>query len=275
MSWLLEQEPLIRLGAFVSILAAMALWEILGPRRKLEVPKAYRWVNNWSIVVLDVLAVRLVFPAGAVTLAVFVESQGWGIFQYLAWPQWLAVVLSVIILDFAVWLQHVIFHFVPALWRFHRMHHADLDVDVTTGLRFHPVEILISMVIKAAAIVVLGAPAVAVLIFEVLLNATSMFNHSNVRVPAKLEPVLRWIIVTPDMHRIHHSWDQPETDSNFGFNLPWWDRLLGTYRAWPKGGHEGMVLGLERFRERTWLRLDKLLLLPFTGDTGRDRKSGE
>jgi sterol desaturase/sphingolipid hydroxylase (fatty acid hydroxylase superfamily) len=215
------------------------------------------------------LFVRVLFPTAAVGLALIAEAQGFGVFNMVAIPWWIAVVLSVVILDLAIYLQHVLFHAVPALWRLHRMHHADLDIDVTTGLRFHPIEIGLSSLIKFAVIAVLGAPAAAVLMFEVLLNATSMFNHSNVRIPAGIDRVLRWFVVTPDMHRIHHSILSRETNSNFGFNLPWWDHLLGTYRAQPKAGHEGMTIGIEQFRDPRELRLDRMLLQPFRGDAGR------
>jgi sterol desaturase/sphingolipid hydroxylase (fatty acid hydroxylase superfamily) len=212
------------------------------------------------------LFVRVLFPTAAVGLALIAEAQGFGVFNMVAIPWWIAVVLSVVILDLAIYLQHVLFHAVPALWRLHRMHHADLDIDVTTGLRFHPIEIGLSSLIKFAVIAVLGA---AVLMFEVLLNATSMFNHSNVRIPAGIDRVLRWFVVTPDMHRIHHSILSRETNSNFGFNLPWWDHLLGTYRAQPEAGHEGMTIGIEQFRDPRELRLDRMLLQPFRGDAGR------
>lgn len=263
----LEQETLLRLIPFIGVFALMALWEIRWPRRALGVGKLYRWANNLAIVVLDSLLVRLVFPAAAVGVALFVEARGWGLFNLVpasaSVSQWVLPILGVILLDFAIWMQHVLFHAVPALWRLHRMHHADLDFDVTTGLRFHPLEILLSMVIKAGVILVLGIPAIAVLAFEVLLNATSMFNHGNVRIPVALDRILRWFIVTPDMHRVHHSWYPNETNSNFGFNLPWWDRLLGTYRAQPRDGHLGMTIGINQFRERHDLRLDRLLIQPF------------
>ena len=198
---------------------------------------------------VDTLLVRILFPTTAVGLALLAEARGFGLFNVVALPAWVAVVASVVILDLAIYLQHVLFHAVPALWRLHRMHHADLEFDVTTGLRFHPIEILLSMLIKFAVVAALGAPALAVLIFEVLLNATSMFNHGNVRIPAGLDRVLRWLVVTPDMHRVHHSILSRETNSNFGFNLPWWDRLFGTYRAQPAAGHEAMTIGIEQFRD--------------------------
>jgi sterol desaturase/sphingolipid hydroxylase (fatty acid hydroxylase superfamily) len=265
MDWLLTQEPVVRATAFAGVFVAMALWEWLAPRRRLSVGKAYRWTNNLGIVALDAALLRVVFPTAAVGIAVYAETRGWGLFHAAELPYALAVVLAVVLLDLAIWAQHVMFHAVPALWRLHRMHHADLDFDVTTGLRFHPVEILLSMAIKAGVIVMLGAPALAVLIFEVLLNATSMFNHGNVHLPHRLDRVLRWVVVTPEMHRVHHSWHQNETNSNFGFNLPWWDRLLGTYRAQPRDGHEGMTIGIHQFRDPAQLRLDRMLVQPFIG----------
>ena len=263
----MEQEPFVRLGAFAGVFLAMALWEVLAPRRGLGVGKGYRWVNNLAVVALDSALVRVVFPTAAVGIALFAEAEGWGLLHRAEPPFWLAVVIGVVALDFAIWAQHVMFHAVPALWRLHRMHHADLDFDVTTGLRFHPIEILLSMVIKAGVVVALGTPAVAVLLFEVLLNATSMFNHGNVRLPARLERVLRWFVVTPEMHRVHHSWYPNETNSNFGFNLPWWDRLFGTYLAQPRDGHERMTIGINLFREPRELRLDRMLFQPFRGPT--------
>jgi sterol desaturase/sphingolipid hydroxylase (fatty acid hydroxylase superfamily) len=218
--------------------------------------------------VVDTLLVRILFPTTAVGLALVGEARGFGLFNAVALPVWVSVVGSVIILDLAIYLQHVLFHAVPALWRLHRMHHADLEFDVSTGLRFHPIEIALSMLIKFAVIAALGAPAVAVLIFEVLLNATSMFNHGNVRLPLGFDRILRWLVVTPDMHRVHHSILSGETNSNFGFNLPWWDRLFGTYRAQPAAGHEAMTIGIEQFREPRELRLDRMLLQPFQHDTG-------
>jgi sterol desaturase/sphingolipid hydroxylase (fatty acid hydroxylase superfamily) len=261
-------EPFIRLGAFGSVFAAMTIWELVGPRRKQVIGRGMRWPNNLGVVVVDMLLVRLVFPTTAVGFALVAEAHGWGLLNTIAVPVWIAVVSSVILLDLAIYFQHVLFHAVPALWRLHRMHHADLEFDVTTGLRFHPIEILLSMVIKLAVVAALGAPAVAVLIFEVLLNATSMFNHGNIRMPLGLDRVLRWFVVTPEMHRVHHSILSRETNSNFGFNLPWWDRLFGTYRAQPAAGHDGMTIGIEQFRDPRELGLDRMLLQPFRGEAG-------
>ncbi|MBL8580440.1 MAG: sterol desaturase family protein [Mesorhizobium sp.] len=262
---LLANEPLIRMVFFIGILLAMALWEVAAPRRRREIPRLLRWSNNLGIVVIDTLLVRLTFPIVAVGLALLAQERGWGLFNVFDAPAWLAFVVSVLVLDLAIYLQHVMFHAVPALWRLHRMHHADLEFDVSTGLRFHPVEILLSMGIKLAVVAALGPPAVAVLVFEVLLNATAMFNHSNIRIPAAIDRILRRVVVTPDMHRVHHSIHPNETNSNFGFNLPWWDRMLGTYRAQPREGHETMTIGIEQFRARRDLWLDRMLIQPLRG----------
>ena len=263
---LLAHEPLIRLGAFAGILAVMMMWEWLSARRHQEIGRSRRWPSNLGIVAINTVVVRLVFPTAAVGTALLAEARGWGFFQALDAPTWLAILASVILLDLAIYLQHVLFHAVPVLWRLHRMHHADLEFDVTTGLRFHPIEVLLSMGIKLGVVAALGTPAVAVLVFEVLLNGTSMFNHGNVRLPARIDRVLRRVVVTPEMHRVHHSIEPRETNSNFGFNLPWWDRLLGTYRAQPDAGHERMTIGIAQFRDPSELRLDRMLLQPFRDD---------
>lgn len=266
---ILPSEPLIRLAAFAGIFAVMAVWELLAPRREQRIGRAVRWPGNIGVVVLDTVFVRLVFPTTAVGLALVAESRGWGLLHAIGMPAWASVAIAVLALDLAIYLQHVLFHAVPALWRVHRMHHADLEFDVTTGARFHPIEILLSMGIKLGVVAALGTPALGVLIFEVLLNATSMFNHSNVRMPASLDRVLRWIVVTPDMHRVHHSIVARETNSNFGFNLPWWDRLFGTYRAQPAAGHEAMTIGIDQFRDPAEQRLDRMLTQPFRDEDGR------
>jgi sterol desaturase/sphingolipid hydroxylase (fatty acid hydroxylase superfamily) len=259
----LTTEAGVRLASFFGVFAAMTAWEILAPRRPLLARKPWRWASNLALVVLNTVLVRLIFPLGVVGIALFAESSGWGLFQYVDVPNWVAVVGSIILLDLVIYLQHVMFHAVPALWRLHMVHHADLDIDVTTGLRFHTIEILISLGIKISAVLLIGAPAVAVVIFEVILNATSMFNHSNVQLTGWLDRILRLFVVTPEMHRVHHSIVSRETNSNFGFNLPWWDFLLGTYRAQPAAGHLGMTIGLEHLRnERQVDRLDGMLLLP-------------
>lgn len=262
---ILATEATVRLAIFLGVLAAMALWEVAAPRRRLEIPRVIRWTNNLALVVVDTIILRLSFPILAVGLAVMAEDRGWGLFNNLDVPLWVAIVVSMLLLDLAIYLQHVMFHAVPGLWRLHRMHHADLDFDATTGLRFHPVEILISMGIKLAAVAALGPPAIAVLLFEVILNATALFNHANIDLPRPVDRVLRLFVVTPDMHRVHHSVDPRETNSNYGFNLPWWDRLLGTYIAQPVKGHEGMEIGIEQFRARRDLWLDRMLIQPVRG----------
>jgi len=262
---LLANEPVLRLAVFVGVLGALMLAEAAVPRRRREIPRLTRWTGNLGIVVVDTLLLRLLFPVVAVGFAVIAGERGWGLFNAVEVPYWLAFVVSLLALDLAIYLQHVMFHAVPALWRLHRMHHADLEFDVTTGLRFHPVEILLSMGIKIAAVAALGPPAAAVLVFEVLLNATSMFNHANLKLPLGLDRVLRWVVVTPDMHRVHHSIHANETNSNFGFNFPWWDRLLGTYSAQPRDGHEAMTIGIEQFRSLGDLRLDRMLIQPLKG----------
>ena len=265
-TFLQTYEAALRLGSFIGIFAVMALWELLAPRRVLTVGKAIRWANNLGLVALNTLLLRLLFPAAAVGMAALANDQGWGLLNHFQVPAWLAVAVAVIALDFVIWLQHVMVHAIPALWRLHRVHHADPDYDVTTGSRFHPLEIILSMLIKFATITLLGPPAAAVIIFEVLLNATAMFNHGNVRLPTKLDRILRWFVVTPDMHRVHHSIEDDETNSNFGFNLPWWDRLFGTYRDQPRGGHEGMTVGIRGYnqpRDVSWL--PGMIVLPFRG----------
>jgi sterol desaturase/sphingolipid hydroxylase (fatty acid hydroxylase superfamily) len=263
----LANEPAIRLGFFLGVFAVIGFWELLAPRRVLTVSKTLRWTSNLGLVVLDTALLRLIFPLAGVGLAAFCAKNGWGILNHFPVPFWVAVPLAVIALDFVIWLQHVMVHAVPLLWRLHRVHHADLDYDVTTGARFHPLEIVLSMLIKLATIVVLGPPVVAVVIFEVLLNATAMFNHGNIGLPARLDRILRWVVVTPDMHRVHHSIEDDETNSNFGFNLPWWDRLFGTYRDQPRAGQTGMTIGIRDHGDpREVSCLDGMLLLPFRGE---------
>jgi len=256
----------IRFGFFFAVLGIMAVWEILSPRRTLNVSKSIRWINNLGIVALNTIILRLIFPAAAIGMAALTETQGWGILNYIQSPIWLTVIVSVIIMDAVIYFQHVLVHAVPVLWRLHRVHHADLDFDVTTGSRFHPIEIILSLLIKFATIIVLGPPIIAVVIFEVLLNTTSMFNHANIRIPQRVDRLLRWFVVTPDMHRVHHSVEDDETNSNFGFNLPWWDRLFGTYRNQPRAGHKQMTIGINTFRDRQHCTLlPGMLAMPFIG----------
>jgi len=264
MSWIMSHEPAVRLGFFAGVFAVMTVWEFFVPRRELRTAKGARWFANLGIMVLGTLVVRVVFPTAAVGMALVAADRGWGLLNNLDLAPVVSIVGAVFALDLFIYLQHVMFHAVPALWRLHMVHHADVDFDVTTGLRFHPVEIVLSMLIKLAAVALLGPPAVAVIIFEVVLNATALFNHGNVRLPTMVDRVLRWIVVTPDMHRVHHSVKPLETNRNFGFNLPWWDRLLGTYKNQPEGGHEAMTIGLGQFQDRPRQGIAWLLALPFT-----------
>jgi len=265
--FILANEPAIRLGFFIGVFAIVALWELAAPRRVLTVSKVLRWSSNLGLVVLNTVVLRLLFPLAAVGVAAFASQNGWGLLNHFQVPFVLAVPLSVIAMDFVIWLQHVMVHAVPLLWRLHRVHHADLDYDLTTGARFHPLEIILSMLIKFATISVLGPPVVAVVIFEVMLNATAMFNHGNIRLPAAVDRALRWVLVTPDMHRVHHSIEDDETNSNFGFSLTWWDRLFGTYREQARAGQIGMTIGIRDFTNPQEVdRLDGMLLLPFKGE---------
>jgi sterol desaturase/sphingolipid hydroxylase (fatty acid hydroxylase superfamily) len=267
--WILTHEVGIRLSFFFGIFAAVALWEVLAPRRVLMLSRGVRWSSNLGLVVLNSVVLRLLFPAAAVGVAVLAEQRGWGLLNLYQLPDLFTVVIAVVALDFVIWLQHVMVHAIPLLWRLHRVHHADLDYDLTTGARFHPLEIILSMLIKFATILVLGPPVLAVVIFEVLLNATAMFNHGNIRIPERIDRVLRLFVVTPDMHRVHHSVHAPLTNSNFGFNLPWWDRLFGTYVAQPPEGHEAMEIGLADLRDPKQVdRLPGMLMLPFVRQLG-------
>jgi len=261
-------EAIIRLACFLLIFAFVAGWELLAPRRVPSLTRRARWPGNLGVLALNAVLVRLLVPGSAAGFALLCESKDWGLMNNLSLPSWIAILASIVVLDFAIYLQHVMFHAVPALWRLHRMHHADLDFDVTTGGRFHPLEILISLVIKMTVIAGLGPPAAAVLIFEVVLNATSSFNHGNILLPIKIDSILRWLVVTPDMHRVHHSVVPRETNSNFGFNLPWWDRLLGTYRPRPAEGHTGMTIGIEEFRQPRDLGFVRMLMQPFRSVAG-------
>ena len=261
-------EIAFRLTCFAAVFAAMAAWELVAPRRPLAVGRLRRWPNNLGVLIVDALTVRLLVPTAVVGAALYAAGQGIGLFHWLQFRLSVGLVLGFLILDFAIWVQHWVFHHVPWLWRLHRMHHTDLDFDVTTGVRFHPFEILISLAIKITVVLAFGIPPVAVLVFEIMLNATSMFSHSNVRMPAWLDRIVRLVMVTPDMHRVHHSVVRAETDSNFGFNLPWWDWLFRTYRREPQAGHLGMTIGIPQFREPGESRLDRLLTQPFRNDRG-------
>lgn len=264
----IDHELIIRLGFFLGIFMIMAIWEIISPCRALTTSKSDRWLNNITLVFLNSILLRAIFPAAAIGMTLMATDRQWGLLNNTELPAWLAVIVAVIMLDLVIYLQHVMFHAIPVLWRLHMVHHTDLDIDVTTGNRFHPLEIILSILIKMAAITAIGPPVVAVIIFEVILNATSMFNHSNVKLPGHIDCGLRLFIVTPDMHRVHHSVIKQETNSNYGFSLPWWDRLFGTYRDQPAAGHTAMTIGLNQYRNPQQLTLPRLLVLPVTGKPG-------
>lgn len=244
----MENEAIIRLGVFLGLFILFAVIEAKVPRRPRTQPRNRRWVTNWGIVILDTITLRLlalVLPLLAVGAAIDAQANGWGLMQALDVPLWLAVVAAVLIFDFAIWAQHLITHKIPILWRIHRVHHADRDMDVTTAIRFHPVEIALSMLLKIGLVYLLGPPAIGIVLFEIILNGTAMFNHANIRLPLWLDAIVRQVLVTPDMHRVHHSVHRYEHDSNYGFSLSIWDRMFGTYIAQPDAGHDDMTVGLE------------------------------
>lgn len=262
----MENETLIRLGVFLGLFALLAAVEALAPRRVRSQSRSHRWVTNWGITLANTLTLRAIafaLPLLAVGAAVDANAQGWGLFNVLGWPVWLEFVLAVLILDFSIWLQHLITHKVPLLWRLHQVHHADVDMDVTTAIRFHPVEIALSMLLKIGLVYLLGPAALAVIVFEIMLNGTAMFNHANIRLPLWLDAIVRRVLVTPDMHRVHHSVHRSEHDSNYGFALSIWDQMFGTYIAQPKAGHDDMQVGLEWQDDRP-SRLGWSLSLPFS-----------
>ena len=262
-------DAVLRLAAFSAVFAAVALWELAAPRRRPVFSRRERWPHNLGLLVVDAIVLRVLAPGAAIAVALLAQERGWGFLNLFALVPALAFVVAVVLLDLVIYFQHVMFHAVPTLWRLHRVHHADLDFDLTTGTRFHPIEILISIVIKCSAVAAIGASPAAVLVFEVLLNATAMFNHANASLPRLVDRWLRWLLVTPDMHRLHHSIEYDESSSNFGFNLPWWDRLFGTYRAQPRLGHDAMTIGVDAFRSADDLRLDQLLIQPFRNTPGQ------
>jgi len=264
-----KNELLIRLGVFFGILVVMFLWELIAPRRPLTTSKITRWFSNLGLVLIDSIVVRLVFPTALAGITLLVQQRGWGLFNQFELPYLLKIIFSVLILDFLIYLQHIMFHSVPLFWRLHMVHHTDMDIDVTTGVRFHPVEIILSLGIKMIVVILIGAPLAAALIFEIILNGTSMFNHGNVRYSQNIDSILRLLVVTPEMHRVHHSTIRWETNSNLGFNFPWWDRLFGTYRGQPAKGHLEMTIGLEQYKEPKKLTLPWLIVLPFIGKLGK------
>jgi sterol desaturase/sphingolipid hydroxylase (fatty acid hydroxylase superfamily) len=265
---LIGNEPAIRLGIFASAFVLIALLELALPRRAPDAPRTVRRANNVGLAVVNILLVRGLFPFAAVGIAILANERGAGVLNAFPVPYPLAVILSLLALDLMMYLMHLMFHAAPALWRVHRVHHADVDFDVTTGVRFHPVQAVLSVPIKFAVVFALGPPVLAVLLFEAAFNAVLLFSHANVRIPTAVDRALRWFIVTPDMRRLHHSIDAAETNSNFGFTLTWWDRLFGTYRAEPAAGHERMTIGVDQFRAPRDSWLDRLLLQPLRDDLG-------
>jgi sterol desaturase/sphingolipid hydroxylase (fatty acid hydroxylase superfamily) len=264
-----KYEPVIRFGFFFGILVIMFLWELLAPRRPLTTSKSARWFSNLGLVLIDSVIVRLAFPAGLAGVAFLVQQRAWGLLNQIELSTLLKIIFSVLILDLAIYLQHVMFHSAPLLWRLHMVHHSDMDIDVTTGIRFHPIEIFLSMGIKIAVVMLVGAPPASVLIFEIILNGTSMFNHGNVRYSQQIDSYLRLLVVTPEMHRVHHSTIRWETNSNLGFSFPWWDRLFGTYRPQPAKGHLEMTIGLDQYKDPQKLTWLWLIALPFIGKLGK------
>jgi len=259
-----EREAILRLGCFGAIFVVMLLWELGAPERPLSVSKWQRWSANIGLLVMNSFVLRLLFPAAAIGIAYSAGIAGWGLFNYLDLPYWFEVALAVLLLDLAIYLQHLLMHRVPLLWRLHRVHHADLDIDLTTGSRFHTIEIIFSMLIKWCVISLLGPALLAVLIFETLLNGMAVFNHANVRLPLAVDRWIRKLLVTPDMHRVHHSILLAETNSNYGFNLSIWDRIFGTYIDQPAKGHAAMTIGIPGFRDARQVdRIPGMLALPF------------
>ncbi len=262
--FIIEHEAQIRLLSFLSVFILVALWEILSPKRSLTHSKALRWVNNIALVALNTVVLRLLFPAAAIGITVAVQQKGWGLFNQFELPLLFTTIATIILLDFVIYIQHRLVHIVPLLWRLHRVHHADPDYDVTTGARFHPFEIILSMMIKFGAIIIIGPPILGVLLFEIILNGSAMFNHANGRLPLPVDRILRTLIVTPDMHRVHHSVERDETDSNYGFFLSIWDRLFNTYRNQPRAGHKDMEIGIKTYKKASEvIDLRGIITLPF------------
>ena len=267
MKWIINNEENLRLICFLSVLAIMCLWEVLAPRKARTSQRSLRWPNNIALVILNTVLLRFLFPVAAVSMAHISKTQGMGLFNIIEAPFFIQVIASILLLDLLIYLQHIMFHKVGFFWRLHRVHHADVDIDVTTGSRFHPIEIFLSMGLKIFFVMLIGPPIIAVILFEIILNATAMFNHSNVRIPIPLDKLLRLLVVTPDMHRVHHSVIQRETDSNYGFNVPWWDRIFRTYNDQPQEGHDQMTIGLKEFPDpKKTSPLHHMLLMPFKKD---------
>ena len=263
----MEQETLFRIGVFLGLFVLFAAIEAWVPRRTRTQPRQTRWITNWAIVVLDTLTLRLLafaiaMPVLAVGAAIDAQTNGWGLLNAVDMPFWVKVIVTILIFDFAIWAQHLITHKIPVLWRIHRVHHADRDIDVTTAIRFHPIEIALSMLLKIGLVYLIGPPALGIILFEIILNGTAMFNHANIRLPLPLDGLVRKVLVTPDMHRVHHSVHRHEHNSNYGFALSVWDRVFGTYVPQPEAGHDDMTIGLDWQDDRP-SQLGFSLWLPF------------
>ena len=259
----ISPETLVRLGFFTAIFIAIALSEKVAPRRILLKSKFKRWISNFGMQIIDVAVLRFIFPIFPFGVAVICVQRGWGLLNYYHTIQPLALFIGILVLDFIIYLQHRVFHIAPVFWRVHMVHHTDQDIDVSTAVRFHPLEIILSLLIKFTAVAAIGAPPLSVLIFEVMLNGASMFNHGNIKIPLYIDRVIRMVLVTPDMHRVHHSVITRETNSNYGFSFSWWDRLLGTYKAQPQEGYDKMKIGLNGYHDDRSLKLSALLTMPF------------
>jgi sterol desaturase/sphingolipid hydroxylase (fatty acid hydroxylase superfamily) len=263
---ILHYEPYLRAGGFFAVLLVVGFFEVVVPRRRAVLPRKVRWFSNLMVHFLNAMILRLLLPVLPIGVAIACMEKGWGLLNQYPLRPALTILISVVLLDLIIYLQHVLFHKIPILWRLHKVHHMDLHIDVTTGVRFHPLEIVLSALIKIAVVFLVGPPAAAVLLFEIILNGTSMFNHGNIHIPERMDRMIRQFIVTPDMHRVHHSIIRAENNSNFGFSISLWDRLFGTYTPQPAGGHEAMVIGLREWRGDESARLLKLLTAPFLPD---------
>ena len=266
-------EPVIRLSVFILLLAFLALLENISPRRKPRYSKGSRWISNFGISTLNSTTVALILPIVGAGAALLADERNWGLFNRLDTPALFSIPLYIIAFDLTIYVQHRLFHKFKPLWRLHRIHHTDLDYDVSTGVRFHPLSIFISAGIKLGLILALGPPAIAVIVSEIVLNATSMFNHSNIKLPHRLDAALRYLIVTPDMHRIHHSVIAQEHNRNFGFNFPWWDKIFNTYKDQPSKGQDAIDIGISGYEEDVSIGILPLLIQPFRKDRESHRES--
>jgi len=263
-NFLIQNEPIIRMSFFFGMIILMGSWELYAPKKAPTISKAYRWVNNLGLVFFNSFIIKILLPIASTSVAVLAMQNNWGVLNYYEIPTWIGVIVFIVVMDLIIYFQHIMVHAIPIFWRLHRVHHADLDYDTTTGSRFHPIEIVLSMFIKFTAIVLIGPSVIAVILFEIILNAMAMFNHGNVSLNKTLDKYLRYFIVTPDMHRVHHSIEQHETNSNFGFNISLWDRIFGTYKQDAKAGQENMIIGIQDITEKKQTNnIFGMLMIPF------------